>query len=169
MNTTASRFNPWPYAIIGWFVIFISAMATWAVVAIRQDMDLVRKDYYEAELAYQRQIDQLSRAQSIAGEVRLAFNPSSGTVDLAIPESLAIGAYGKIHLYRPSNARLDQKLPFQPDARGHQQIEASALETGLWKVRLEWTSHGREYLVERAIVVANTSEGRATRVPIQSN
>lgn len=153
MSNTTSRFNPWPYAIIGWFVIFIAAMATWAVVAVRQDMDLVRKDYYEAELAYQRQIDQLNRTQPIATGVRLAFDPASHSVELRIPESLATGAYGKIHLYRPSNARLDQKLPFRPDTRGHQRVEAGGLETGLWKIRLEWISNGQEYLVERAIVV----------------
>ena len=49
--------NPWPYAIIAWFVIFITAMTVWAVVATRNSMDLVRKDYYEEELRHQQQIE----------------------------------------------------------------------------------------------------------------
>ena len=34
--------NPWPFAIVLFFVVFISSMAAWITVAVRNDMDLVR-------------------------------------------------------------------------------------------------------------------------------
>ena len=42
MNLQTIRTNPWPYAIIGWFLLFGSGMAAWVVVAVRNDPELVR-------------------------------------------------------------------------------------------------------------------------------
>lgn len=153
MKPAKRPFNPWPYAIIGWFVIFISSMVTWAVYAMRQDMDLVRSDYYEAEVRYQKQMDQLNRTQAIEADVSLVFDPATREIKLAVPESKSVSTFGKVHLYRPSNARLDQKLTFNPDTSGRQSIDGSKLEPGLWKVRLEWASDGKSYFVDRPIIV----------------
>ena len=153
MKPIKRPFNPWPYAIIGWFVIFITSMVTWAVYAMRQDMDLVRTDYYEAEVRYQKQLDQLNHTQAIAGDVSLSFDPASREIKLAVPEAQTVATFGKIHLYRPSNAKLDERHVFKPDAKGHQSIDASKLEPGLWKVRLEWGSNGKDYFVDRPVIV----------------
>ena len=78
MNATLQliRRNPWPYAIIGWFLIFGSAMAAWVVVAVRNDPDLVRADYYEHEIGYQKHIDRLNRTAAFSGEVSVAYEAS---------------------------------------------------------------------------------------------
>jgi len=156
MNATLQliRRNPWPYAIIGWFLIFGSAMAVWVVVAVRNDPDLVRADYYEQEIGYQKHIDRLNRTAAVGGEVSVAYEASLNQVSLRLPLThLVDHPAGTIHFYRPSNAKLDFELPLAPDAAGVQHISTDKLQGGLWKVRVRWTSAGQEYLHEQSLVL----------------
>lgn len=154
MNIASIRSNPWPYAIIGWMLLFATGMAAWVVVAVRNDPELVRADYYEQEIAYQKQIDRLSRTTSVRGELSVAYDSARQQVALQLPSShLAARPTGTIHFYRPSNAKLDFDVPLTVDAAGSQQISASKLQGGLWKVRISWTSGGEEYFHDQSIVL----------------
>src|ERR1043166_2848691 len=44
--------NPWPTAIIGYFVVFISFLIGFVAFASRQKVDLVQKDYYAEEILF---------------------------------------------------------------------------------------------------------------------
>lgn len=154
MNLTAIRSNPWPYAITGWMLLFGTGMAAWVVVAVRNDPELVRPDYYEQEIAYQKQIDRLSRTAAMHGDVSVTYESARQLVALRLPSSLLVGTpTGTIHFYRPSNAKLDFELPLAVDAVGTQQIPAAKLQAGLWKVRIAWTSGGQEYFHDQSLVL----------------
>ncbi len=154
MNLTTIRSNPWPYAIIGWMLLFGTGMAAWVVVAVRNDPELVRSDYYEQEIAYQQQIDRLSRTAAVRSEVSVAYDLAKAQVALRIPTAhLADKPTGTIHFYRPSNARLDFKLPLAVDASGVQNVATTKLQAGLWKVRVSWTSGGHEFFHDQSLVL----------------
>jgi len=154
MNLQTIRTNPWPYAIIGWFLLFGSGMAAWVVVAVRNDPELVRPDYYEQEIAYQKQIDRLNRTASVRGEVSVAYDYSRNQVTLQLPPThLSTQLKGQIHFYRPSNAKLDFDLPLDLNPAGAQRVSTSKLQAGLWKVRVSWTSGGQEYFHDQSLVL----------------
>jgi hypothetical protein len=87
MSSTAAHplRNLWPYAIVAWFVIFGAAMAAWITVAVRQDMDLVRPDYYEEEVRFQRQLDRANRTAAIQNQVALYYDATKREVALRLP------------------------------------------------------------------------------------
>src|SRR5947207_839195 len=62
---TKPRRNPWPIAIIAYFAVFISFIVTFIVWASHQRVDLVRADYYEAEIKFQQQIDRVERSRPV--------------------------------------------------------------------------------------------------------
>ena len=154
MNLAAIRSNPWPYAIAGWMLLFGTAMAAWVVVAVRNDPELVRPDYYEQEIAYQKQIDRLSRTAAVRSELSVAYDLAKANVALRIPAAhLTDKLNGTIHFYRPSNAKLDFHLPLTLDATGSQNVPTAKLQGGLWKVRVSWTSGGQEYFHDQSLVL----------------
>lgn len=154
MNLNAIRTNPWPYAIIGWMLLFGTGMAAWLVVAIRNDPELVRPDYYEQEIAYQQQIDRLNRTAAVRSEISVAYENARQQIALRIPAAhLADKLSGTIQFYRPSNAKLDFKLPLAVDASGLQSVPTVKLQAGLWKVRVSWTSGGQEFFHDQSIVL----------------
>ena len=48
-SPSQTNWNPWPWAIIGFFVVFVSCVFSFVIFATHQPMDLVRQDYYEEE------------------------------------------------------------------------------------------------------------------------
>ena len=127
-TTTSGQFSPWPYAIVGYFILFVTGVAVFITWAVTQDMDLVRKDYYDHEILFQQQIDRQRRTAEL-------------------------GAQGMIHFYRPSDAKLDHHLRLAPGTNGTQQIDATNRRAGLWKIAVQWTVDGKEYFLERALVI----------------
>jgi hypothetical protein len=152
MNATLQliRRNPWPYAIIGWFLIFGSGMAAWVVVAVRNDPDLVRPDYYEQEIGYQKQIDRLNRTAALPKSASVTHDTADGQVVIHVPVESTTS--GTIHFYRPSDAKLDFELPLRLDAGGIQRVPAEKLAGGLWKVRVQWIGNGEEYSHNQSLV-----------------
>jgi nitrogen fixation protein FixH len=151
------RRNPWPIAIIAYFVVFISAMITWIVYASSQRMDLVGSDYYEREVLYQREIDASARARRAEG-VKVAYDLAQQSITVSLPIThKTADATGTIRLYRPNNARLDREIGLVLGADGLQRLDASTLAPGLWKVRVAWRVNGEDYLFDQPLVVGGKS------------
>ena len=150
--------NPWPFAIVGYFVIFITAMGGWITFAVRNDMDLVREDYYEHEIRYQKHIDSVARTAAIRNEVNISCDQNHQLLIISMPKdhvraSDADAITGELHLYRPSDSKLDQRFPLAL-TQGAQSIPVAHLAPGLWKVRLSWNAAGSEYYFDQMIVLA---------------
>lgn len=150
------RRNPWPYAIVGYFIVFISAMACWITYAVRNDMELERADYYDHEVRYQAQIDRATRTASIRNEVSVTYKPDQMNLTIALPrDHRRPDTTGELHLYRPSDSRLDQRFPLALGESGVQILNVSDLQRGLWKLRLSWTANGSEYYFDQPLVIAS--------------
>jgi nitrogen fixation protein FixH len=74
-------------------------------------------------------------------------------ITVALPPGHASAAIGKVELYRPSQAALDQHIDLRLDARGEQNIDATALRAGLWKVKVTWAIGGEEFSLDHRIVI----------------
>jgi hypothetical protein len=146
--------NPWPTAIIGYFILFISFLIGFVAFASRQKVELVAKDYYANEILYQQQIERNKRTQPFHGRVFIKYYPESRTAVAGLPaEHLSGSLVGKVRFYRPSNAQLDREFVLSPDAAGRQTFDVTRLESGLWRVKIDWKANGLEYSYETSIVL----------------
>jgi nitrogen fixation protein FixH len=151
MKTTR---NLWPIGIITTFALFISGTITLVVVASSQKVDLVSSDYYEQEIKYQQQLDRADRARALDTSVAITYDRAAQSIRVALPANPAPGPVsGRICLYRPSDETLDREVALALDPAGIQQVDASKLPAGLWKVRVFWTADGKDYFAARPIVV----------------
>jgi nitrogen fixation protein FixH len=155
MNNTANLRNPWPWAIVGYFAIFISAMTVWIVFAVRQRVDLVRPDYYAHEMDFQKQIETVRRTKALPTHAALSYRAEDRSITVRLPNgSFAASTQGTLHLYRPSDAALDLELPLRPDGDGSQILRSGPLRPGFWKLQIEWATGGVEYYHEQPLVVS---------------
>ncbi len=157
MNTPAtpkpnSR-NPWPIAIVAYFVLFISFIIGYIIWSTGQRQDLVRSDYYEQEIKFQQRLDSMNRTQPLRAQVAVTFDPATRAVRIALPVENGKPSIGEIDLYRPSDSRLDKKFQLALDAQGIQHLDAAKLRPGRWKVRVQWTVDGRDYFFDQALVI----------------
>lgn len=148
--------NPWPIAITGFFIIAIIFIATFIAFAVRQREDLVSADYYEREVRYQSQLDSMNRSRSFAAQSVVTFEPQMQTIVITLPVAQTQGATGNIHLYRPSDARMDRELPLALTEDGTQRLDAKKLADGLWKVRVKWNANGQDYFLDQPVIVTSS-------------
>ena len=148
--------NLWPTSIAAFFIIAIIFIATFIAFAVRQRDDLVSADYYEREVRYQSQLDSMNRSHAVATKTVVTFEPAGQTIIITLPEARMPGVTGSIHLYRPSDARLDRELRLVLAADGTQRLDAKKLAGGLWKVRVTWTVNGQDYILDQPVIVTSS-------------
>ena len=149
-----SSCNPWPWAIILTFVIFISGTVGLVVMACSQKVDLVSANYYEQELKFQGQLDRMKRTSQLGAQAGVSYDAAQKRITISLPPAQARQEVrGQIQLYRPAQASLDRQLTLQPDASGMQSLDASALKPGLWKIRVSWTVGQQDYFIDQKIVI----------------
>ncbi len=153
-----SPLNPWPWAILLTFVVFISGTAGLVVMACSQKVDLVNQNYYEQELRFQGQIDRVKRTEGLSAPATVAYDPARQQIRFCLPPEQRQGEVsGRIELYRPSAAGQDRQFELHPDSQGMQTVDASRLSHGLWKVRVTWRVQGQEYFLDQKLVLGTKS------------
>ncbi len=150
--------SPWPVSIVAFFVVAIAGAVAFVLFCNLQGTDLVAPDYYERELRYQAQIDQIERTRRLPSSPSITYSPERKVIALSIPlfQGQSITA-GELQLYRPSAAKLDRQIALKVDGGGRQEINAESLQPGLWRVRLVWEVEDRDYLLEERIVIPTQS------------
>ena len=134
----------WPTVIVAFITAVFLAVVAFIFFTRGHQVELVTPDYYAQEIKYQDHIDAVRRAQQFpAGSV---LQVRDGQAIIAIPNFT--GATGSLHLYRASDARLDQHLPLTLDAAGKQVVDLSTLAKGPWRFSLMWTVSNETFLVE---------------------
>lgn len=152
--TTSStpRWNPWPWAIVTWFIGFFGVVVGLTTTAIRSRTDVVSPDYYAQELRFQERIEASARTEALAAQPTVVVDSHLHSLRLQLPPGVVPGSdTGKITLYRPDDARLDQEFPLKLDTTGAQLIPVASLRPGRWKVRIAWQSQGHEFYHETTV------------------
>jgi hypothetical protein len=149
-SETTSRKSLWGYGIAAIYTIFALATLSFVAFTMTQKVELVAPDYYAQEVAYERQIHRERQtnelAQELAQQVTCELSADGQFIKLQFPPQAAVR--GTIHLYRPSESALDVQFALVPDADGTQTIPTAKLSKGLWRVKVTWSSEGREFYHE---------------------
>lgn len=154
MSDSRKRLNLWPVGIIVWLAVFAAFLIGWIVFASFHRMELVTGDYYEQEIRYQGQMERAARARGLATPVQITPDAARRQLLITLPAAHAERRpEGRIHLYRPSAAGLDQQWKLEVDAAGRQSLDARDLRPGLWKVRIQWAVDGQEYFTDQSVVL----------------
>lgn len=135
-----------------YFGVAIAGIVTFVGWTMFHRMELVRKDYYEHEILFQKQIDAKSRTAALGTQVVIAFEGEHQTLRLRVPPAhVRAGLQGTAQLYRPNDSHLDERIKLEPNQAGEQAIR-KRLAPGLWRVSIEWTVNSSRYFHEEAII-----------------
>jgi hypothetical protein len=142
----------WGTGILIGIILFMLFIIGLVYIAVKQDFDLVEKDYYPKALEYQQQIDKEGNARSLAqsvnvenqeGQIILTFQP------FFIPQDIS----GSIIFYRPSDKKSDLRFEIEPDSLGQQKIALSLLETGKYILQIDYQVKDKAYYQEGPVYI----------------
>lgn len=145
------KFN-WGTGIVLALLVMVAGMSFLVSIAVRQDFDLVDKDYYQKSITYQQHIEKVGNTANL--DVKIIFGLSADTLKLTFPKiSDYQNVTGKIHFYSPVEARRDYSLEVKTDTAFLQIVDLKNLEKGRYQVKIDWTANEVSYYQEEEIVI----------------
>jgi hypothetical protein len=131
---------------------FVLLIITMVIMCMKQDIDLVSKDYYAKELAFQGKIDEMNNANSLSEKVKTKITETS--LEILLPAEIkSQDLTGEILFYRPSDASKDFKYTLRQTGNTLQQVPLTNFSKGMYKMQLSWTSGQKSYFTEQVIVI----------------
>ncbi|MEZ4776559.1 MAG: FixH family protein [Bacteroidia bacterium] len=133
------------------YTIFAVSMISVTVYCSQQDINLVTPEYYAEELGYESHITKVKNAGELADPLQISYESGAKNILLTFPAGMT-DIRGDVKLYRPSNSRLDKDFPIAV-SNLQQQIAAGELQSGLWRVKVEWETASGAYFQEKSIFI----------------
>ena len=142
------KFN-WGTGILIFLILFLVACAAFIIFAMRQDVNLVHKDYYEKGVDYTDKMNIDARSTQFEDKIQIDYN--NEYLLIGFEDSLVASIdSGKVLLYRPSNSKQDALFPmtfFENVIR----IPKENLISGRYILKLSWYSEGLKYEVDKTL------------------
>ena len=120
-------------------------------ISMQQDLNLVRADYYNEELAYQDQIDRINNYKNLLNKPEI--KRYGDVLSINFPQENIKMEKGQVWLYRPSVSEMDRKFEMKLDDKNQSTIPLHGLKVGLWKIKLSWSDGSKEFFTEESIVL----------------
>ncbi len=142
----------WGFGITISIIVFTLISIGFIFLAFNQDVNLVRDDYYEAEVKHNDKIKRIERANNLIEKLEIQL--SNNEILLQFPSTFERkGIRGDILLYRPSNRENDVKLKIELDSMNTQKVSKSNLLKGLWKIEIEWNLDSLSFFNDKILMV----------------
>jgi len=142
----------WGFGIFVTIVIFISGMLTLVYLSFQEKINLVHKDYYPKEIAYQKQIDRIRNVAELQESIKIETTLED--IKITFPAFFKEKQNkGTILVYRPSDYELDKQVELKLDANLMQVLDIKDLPKGKYYVKIDWTSLEKEYYFESEVFI----------------
>lgn len=140
----------WGKWIIVAFVLFAGFIATLVTVCMRQEVNLVSKDYYSEELAYQEQIVRMNNVNQLDRKPAIQKTGTFLTIDFDQFDEIE---NGKLKLFRPSDPKKDRFYTLKASEENQQLIPIVDVAKGMYRAQMQWVMNGKEYFLEAVVEI----------------
>ena len=141
----------WGWRIGILYVGFVLFMGTLVIASNRQHFDLVSKDYYGEEIAYQKVIDAGKNQAALSQPLSIHASGQSVTIDFP-DEFKSRSLSGDIQFYSPVDADWDRN--FKINAQNNTvTIARSALKNTRYTIKISCNVDGKSYYQESEIML----------------
>ena len=142
----------WGVGITLTIIVFTIISLLFIYFAFNQDINLVRDDYYEAEVQFNEKLETIKRTKKLTEELKIKLIPNF--ISVQFPAEIGDQEIsGTIFLYRPSDEKLDFELPIEIDSSKNQLIPTDKMITGQWKIQVDWTADTNRYFNNKILMV----------------
>ncbi|MDH5400790.1 MAG: FixH family protein [Cyclobacteriaceae bacterium] len=141
----------WGKSITITFFVFGGLLATMVVISMQQDVDLVSEDYYKEEIEYQTHINKVKNFNKLDAKPVIQCSNEIKSCTIQFPKSMEVADLsGTVHFFRPSGSHHDKLFSLEPGEHIFK-FNTEELISGLWTVKVEWSTEGKDYYFEQNI------------------
>lgn len=131
------------------FMIFILSFVYKTLFVKEYDHELVSKEYYNEEMAYQQEVDRLDNAKKL--ENPITINVLDNGITITFPQEFdGTKVSGWVKLLKVD----DDKKDFQSDLKLSSNVmQVNNLSKGTYHAKVKWSYEGKDYQVNHKIQI----------------
>lgn len=142
----------WGHKLTLAFIAFAALMMFMVYKTTQANFELVSKEYYKDELAYQQVIDGTNLANKLSSLIEI--QQQNELISVQLPQEMKMKeATGTIYFYCPSEASKDRKLNINLNEEAVHFIAAGTILPGNYIVKINWQAEQQNYYNEQAIII----------------
>jgi hypothetical protein len=142
----------WGNKLLITFLVFGSGMIYLVYRCMHTKFELVEKDYYKNELAYQEVIDAAHRTGRLSTAVKLTITTDQFQLQLPVEMNGRLPE-GEIWFYCAYDSRKDKRVPLQVNSDGLQQLPPALLSAGHYLAKIRWNVGQEHYYQEIPVTI----------------
>lgn len=142
----------WGHKVTLGFSAFVLFMFFMVYKSMHTDFQLVSKDYYKDELAYQQVIDGTNRANKLSTAVTIIQTNERLSIQLPA-EMKGKQVNASIWLYCPTDEQKDQHLTLTADTDGKLMLAKETIATGNYVIKTSWKADGVMFYNEQSVTI----------------
>nr|WP_319398365.1 FixH family protein [uncultured Carboxylicivirga sp.] len=145
------KFN-WGHGLVVAILLGISGLLTLVYITTNERIDMVTDGYYPKELKYQDQIEKLKNYNALSEKIIMNQDGGLSIVFPRLTEKPS-QILGKIHIYRPSDQRLDVEREIKLDSAFIAKFNKEDFLNGKYEVIIEWQANNQLFLTKLPLYI----------------
>src|ERR1035437_5891958 len=129
----------WGNGILIFIILFLVILGVAVIFSLRQNNDLVEKDYYEKGADYTHQMEMNKRSVIYQDSISI-YNTENYIVIKASANLVATSSSLYVYFFRPSDKEKDYKVEYKGNGDS-MLVDKSKLAHGRYLVKLSWEIH----------------------------
>lgn len=125
--------STWGFGLFAAFMVFILSLVFWASI---QKVDLITETYYEEELDFQKEREQISKTQKARKDVEIEWKDHLLFINF-FPHDKEKYLQGIVYFYKPDAKENDQTFVFTT-TNNTVELNTSQMPSGLYKLKVKW-------------------------------
>lgn len=142
----------WGHRLTIAFIAFAGFIFFLIYKTTQSHFDLVSKDYYKDELAYQQVIDGTNQANKLSSSILVEQQKEQISIQFPL-EMKQKKAEGTIFFYCTADSRKDKKIAIKLSEDAVQLIPAKEILPGKYVVKTTWKADNQNYYNEQPVTV----------------
>lgn len=144
----------WGHAAIAIPVTIVVVFTSVLIRSMADDKntELVTEDYYAKEMQFQDQINRTKNALELNTQIDWVKADNNWELKLT-GDFDPTKATGEIHVYRPSDSKLDLDIPLELNNTGRQMISGKNFKKGKYQIQVNWMVEGAECYLEKHVFI----------------
>lgn len=142
----------WGTKLLVGMILFMLLLLTFVFLSVRQEFDLVEKDYYPKALEYQEKIDKTNNAENL--NEKLTVENKGEFIWVSFPSVFSPeDIKGQVVFYRPSGKKDDVAFEIKPDSNGVQLFSVESMLRGKYIIKIDYFVGGTGYYQEETVLI----------------
>ena len=144
----------WGTGIAIFYGCFMLTFISIAILSTRHDVNMVKKNYYDDDINYQKHYDRTQNEQALTEKIQIHFDTELESVVIKFPTNMPLPV-GKIMLFHPARDTDDKSFEIKADQALDMVIPVKGFPNGRWQVQINWESGNKSFYKETYIVIQN--------------